>query len=63
MIRDRGSGNRTEVCSNGGMGTGSSHQKVPDARKVSGSQDPVGVRLAEIPIKGEGEPVETIFRG
>ena len=28
------------VCSNGGWGTGGSHQKVPDARKARGSKDP-----------------------
>ena len=40
---------------------GGSHQKVPDARKARGSQDPM--TLAEIPNKGERKPVETIFRG
>jgi hypothetical protein len=28
-----------------------------------GSQDPVGMRLAEMPNKGEGDPVETVSRG
>jgi hypothetical protein len=27
------------------------------------SQDPTGMRLAEMPNKGEGEPIETISRG
>jgi hypothetical protein len=40
-----------------------SHQKVPDARKARGSQDPTGMTLVEIPNKGEREPVETISRG
>jgi hypothetical protein len=44
-------------------GTGGSHQKVPDARKARGSQDPVGIALAEVPNKGESEPVETTSRG
>ena len=39
-----------------------SHQKVPDARKARGSQDPTGMTLAEIPNKGEGEPEEIISR-
>jgi hypothetical protein len=30
---------------------GGSHQQVPDAREVRGSQDPTGMRLAEIPNK------------
>jgi hypothetical protein len=34
------------------MGNWSSQQKVPDARKARGSQDPTGVTLAEIPNKG-----------
>jgi len=51
------------VCSNGGWGTGGSHQQVLDARKARGFQDPIGMRLAEMPNKGEGEPVETISRG
>jgi hypothetical protein len=49
----------TEVYSNGGRGTG---QKVPDARKGRGSQEPTGMALADIPNKDEGEPVETLFR-
>jgi hypothetical protein len=44
-------------------GTGSSHYKVPDARDPRGSKDPTGRTLAEIPNKGEREPVETISRG
>lgn len=32
----------------------------PDARKARGSQDPTGMRLAEITNKGKGEPVENI---
>lgn len=47
----------------GGWGTVDSHQKVPDARKTRGSQDPTGMRLAEMLNKGEGEAVETISRG
>ena len=43
--------------------SGGSHQQVPDARKVRGSQDPAGMRLAEMPNKEEGEPLETISRG
>jgi hypothetical protein len=39
------------------------HQKVPNARKAGGSQDTKVMTLAEIPNKGEGEPVETISRG
>ena len=38
----RGSGNWTEVYSNGEWRTGGSHQKVPDVRKARGSQDPMG---------------------
>ena len=45
------------------MNTGGSNQKVPDLRKARASQDPMGMTLAEIPHKGEGKPVETIFRG
>jgi hypothetical protein len=44
------------------MGHGSI-QKVPDARKARASQDRMGMTLAEIPHKVEGEPVETISRG
>jgi hypothetical protein len=39
------------------------YKKIPDARKARGSQEPTGMTLAEIPKKGEGEPVETISRG
>jgi hypothetical protein len=42
---------------------GGSNQKAPDARKARAFQDPTGVKFAEIPHKGEGEPVETISRG
>ena len=59
----RGSGNWTEVCSNGEWGTGGSHQKVPDARKTRGSQDPIGMRLVEILNKGEGEPYPEVRQG
>jgi hypothetical protein len=45
------------------MGTEGSNQKAPDARKVRASQDPMGMTLAEIPQKGEGEPFETISTG
>jgi hypothetical protein len=43
--------------------TGGSNQKVPDARKVRTSQGPSGMTLAEIPNKGEGEPIEILSRG
>jgi hypothetical protein len=46
------------MCNNGGWGTGVSNQKVPDSRKARGSQDPTGMRLVEMPNKGEGEPVD-----
>jgi hypothetical protein len=36
--------------------------KVPDASKARGSQNPMGMTLAEIPNKGERKPVETISR-
>jgi hypothetical protein len=52
-----------EVCSSGVWGTEGSHKKVPDAREARGSQDPTGMTLAEIPNKGEREPVETISSG
>jgi hypothetical protein len=39
------------------------YQQVPDSRKARGSQDLTGMRLVEMPNKGEGEPVETIPRG
>lgn len=29
------------------------HQKVPEARKARGTQDPTGKTLAEMPNKGE----------
>jgi hypothetical protein len=45
------------------MKTGGSHQNVPGASKARGSQDPTGMRLAEMPNKGEGELVETISKG
>jgi hypothetical protein len=46
------------------MGNGGcSHKKVSDARKAKGSQDILGRILSEVPNKGEGEPVEIIFRG
>ena len=40
-----------------------SHEQVPDGRKPRGSQEPTGMRLPELPNKGEGEPVDTISRG
>jgi hypothetical protein len=40
------------VCSSGGPGTGDSQYKVPDARGSTGSQDPMGMTLAEISNKG-----------
>jgi hypothetical protein len=42
---------------------GGSNQKVPDARKARASQDPTEMTLAEIPHKGEEEPVKAISRG
>jgi hypothetical protein len=45
------------------MGDEFSYQQVPDAKKARGSQDLRGMRLAEMPNKGEGEPLETISRG
>jgi hypothetical protein len=45
-----------------GGGAGGSHQQVPDVRKARSSQDLTGVRLAEMPNKGDGEPLETISR-
>jgi hypothetical protein len=56
----RGSGIWTKVCHNRVWGTGGSHQQVPDARKARGSQDTTGMRLVEMPNKGERELVETI---
>jgi hypothetical protein len=55
--------NLTEVFSSRGCRTGDRHQKFTDVRKARGSQDPVWMRLTEMPNKGEGEPVETISRG
>jgi hypothetical protein len=51
------------MCSNGGWGTGCSHQQVTDGRKAKGSQDPTEMRLAEMPSKRRGEPEKTIPRG
>jgi hypothetical protein len=51
------------VCSNGGWETRGSYQKIPDAWKARGSQDSTGMTLAEIPNKGEREPVQTTSRG
>ena len=56
----RESGNWTEVYSHEGEQTEGSHQKIPDTKKARGSQDPKGMKLAEMSNKGEGEPVETI---
>jgi hypothetical protein len=66
MGEDRGEVQRTRKLKRGvqwGMGNWGSHRKVPKARKARDSQDPVGVTLAEIPNKGEREPVEIISRG
>jgi hypothetical protein len=63
MEKYRGSGNWAEVFSSGGWGSRNNKQKVPDARKARGSQHPTGMTLAEIPNKGEREPVETPSRG
>ena len=52
-----------EVCSNGGWGTGVSHEKAPDSKEARHSQDPKWMTLAKIPNKGEVEPVETISSG
>ena len=52
-----------EVCSSGRWGTGGSQQKVPDARKTRGSQDPTGVALAEITNEAKRETAETISSG
>jgi hypothetical protein len=51
------------VCSNRGWGTGGGYQKISDARKARGFQDPKGMTLAEIPNKVEREFVESISRG
>ena len=42
---------------------GISNDKMPGARKARDSQDLTGMRLAEMPNKGEAEPVENISRG
>jgi hypothetical protein len=54
---------RCKKKKNGRWRTKSSQQQAPDARKARGSQDPKEMRLAEMPNKGEGEPVETIIQG
>ena len=51
------------MCNSGRWGTRGSYQKVPDARKARGSQDPMGMTLAEISNKGEIELAESINRG
>ena len=51
------------MCSNGEWRSWGSQEKVPDARKAKESQDPMGITLAEMPSKGEREPVGTISRG
>ena len=58
--KQRGSGILKEGYSCGGGRTEHSHKKVPDARDPRSSQDPTEKTLAEIPNKGEIEPVETI---
>jgi hypothetical protein len=50
------------VCNSGRWGTRGSYQKVTDSRKARGSQDPMGITLAEITNKGESKLVETISR-
>jgi hypothetical protein len=45
------------------MGTGSSNQKSPEARKTRSVQDPMGMTIAGTSHKEEGEPVETKCRG
>jgi hypothetical protein len=45
--------------SNRGYVTGESHWRVSDAREARGSQDPMGMTLAEMHSKVEIEPVET----
>jgi hypothetical protein len=45
------------------LGTSSSHQKVPDARKARPFLYPMWIILAEMPNKGKGEPADTIYRG
>jgi hypothetical protein len=44
------------------MGNWGSQQKALYAKKARGSQDPTGMKLVEIPNKGDREPVETISR-
>ena len=44
----------------GEQGVATRQSQIP--RKARGSQDSMGVTLAEIPNKGEGEPVETLSR-
>jgi hypothetical protein len=51
----KGSGNQTEVCSNGGWKTGVSNTK---SRKLRGSWEPTGMTLAEIPTMG----IENLWR-
>ena len=46
-----------------GIGNRGNQQKVPDVKKARGSQDPMGITLAEIPNKSKREPVEAISRG
>ena len=50
----------TEISSNAGWETGLVTSKF---RKAKGSQDSTGLTLAEMPQKGEKEPVETIPSG
>ena len=66
MGEDRGEVQRVRKLKRGvqwGMGNWGSLLKVPNARKARDSQDPVGMTLAELPNKGEREPVEIISRG
>ena len=51
------------MCSSGKWGNAVSYKKVPDDRTARGSQDPMGMTLAEILNKGEREAVETMCRG
>jgi hypothetical protein len=43
------------------VGDGEVGVATRNARQATGSQDPKRMTLAEIPNKGEREPVETIF--
>jgi hypothetical protein len=43
------------------MGNWGSHQQVTDARIARGFQIPTGMKLDEMPNKGEGEPLETLY--